>query len=134
MAEAEFVNDPALNAKWNTRFAFFDRYGKPNGPQYKEELKKRPRKQQIIVNANIFALFFGPIYFFILGLWKKGLALLGIQMVLGAVLSVCGAPGFLFRGVGFAFALFYMLGANYSYYLKRVKGQDGWNPFEGMRF
>jgi hypothetical protein len=27
----------------------------------------------------------------------------------------------------------YGLSANYAYYLKQVKGSQGWNPFEGLR-
>jgi hypothetical protein len=133
MAEAEFISDPSLNAKWNTRFAFFGRFGGPSSPQYKEELKKLPFRQKLLVNGNFFAFFFGPIYFCILGLWKKALAILGLEVALIVVLMVCGAPDVLFRGVGTGFSVIYMLVVNYSYYLKRVKGQDGWNPFEGMR-
>jgi hypothetical protein len=133
MAEAEFVNDPSLNAKWNTRFSFFERFGGPNSPRYREELKKLPFRQKLIVNGNFFAFFFGPIYFFILGLWKKGLALLGIQVALIVVLMILDAPDALYRGFGTGFSILYMLLVNYSYYLKRVKGRDGWNPFEAMK-
>ena len=37
-------------------------------------------------------------------------------------------------GVGFAFNLFYALSTNYAYYLKEQKGEQGWNPFKGMRW
>lgn len=35
--------------------------------------------------------------------------------------------------VGFAFNLLYALSTNYAYYLKEQKGEQGWNPFKGMR-
>lgn len=133
MAEAEFVTDPMLNAKWNTRFAFFERFGGPSSPRYKEELKKLPFKQKLIVNANFFAFFFGPIYFCILGLWKKALAILGLEVAVMVLMTVFNAPDVVYRGLGTGFSVFYMLVVNYSFYLKRVKGQDSWNPFEGMR-
>ncbi|MDQ7997708.1 MAG: DUF2628 domain-containing protein [Luteibacter sp.] len=133
MAEAEFVSDPSLNAKWNTRFAFFERFGGPSSPQYKAELKKLPFRQKLIVNGNFFAFFFGPIYFFILGLWKKALVILGLEVAIIIALMIFNAPDGFYRGVGTGFNVFYMLVANYAYYLKRVKGQDNWSPFEGMR-
>jgi hypothetical protein len=133
MAEAEFVTDPTLNAKWNTRFAFFERFGGPSSPRYKEEFKKLPFRQKLLVNGNFFALFFGPIYFVILGLWKKALVILGIEVAVMVVMTLINVPEGLYRGIGMAFSLFYMLSANYAYYLKRVKGQDNWNPLEGMR-
>ncbi|KEZ74361.1 membrane protein, partial [Pseudomonas syringae pv. syringae FF5] len=36
-------------------------------------------------------------------------------------------------GLNVVFSLMYALTANYSYYLKEVKGEQGWNPFKGMR-
>ncbi|KAF1006476.1 MAG: hypothetical protein GAK28_02494 [Luteibacter sp.] len=134
MADADTFNNPGLNAKWQARFSFFDRFGGPSSPEYKAELKKLPFKEKLIVNANIFAFFFGPIYFFILGLWKKALVLIGLVIAVSILLSIVGAPDAVYRGVGAAFSVIYMLTANYSYYLKRAKGQDNWNPFEGMRF
>jgi len=134
MEETRFVNDPTLNAKWKTRFDFFDRVGGPSAPQYKGELKKLPFKQKMLVNGNFFAFFFGPFYFFYLGVWKKGLAMFAVQVALNVVLEVVGAPGTIARCLSLGFGMFYMSAANYTYYLKRVKGQNGWNPFEGLRF
>ena len=133
MAEANYINDATLSEKWRKRFAFFDAFGGPSSPQYKTELKKLPFRQKILINGNFIAFFFGPIYFFILGLWKKALVLLGAEILLSVVLAVCHAPDALYRGLGMGFSVFYMLCANYSYYLKKMKAQDGWNPFEGMR-
>ncbi|NWC10961.1 DUF2628 domain-containing protein [Pseudomonas agarici] len=54
--------------------------GAPNDPHYNPALKARPTfGKKVLINTNIIAFFFGPIYLFVLGLWKKNLALIGIM-------------------------------------------------------
>ncbi len=97
-------------------------------------------KKKMRINANLIAFFFGPIYLFVLGLWKKNLAMLGIILAINVVLSVIFSifsmdfPRPLNTGLNIAVSLTYALTANYSYYLKEVKGEQSWNPFQGMRF
>ncbi|VVO48228.1 hypothetical protein PS850_00164 [Pseudomonas fluorescens] len=128
------------SAKWQERFAFFDAHGAPNAPGYKPALKLLPFKQKITINANIIAFFFGPIYLFVLGLWKKNLTLIAIIIALSLALEVVYAlVDFSFAkqvnfAMGFAFNLLYALSTNYAYYLKEQKGEQGWNPFKGMRW
>ncbi|MBK5518195.1 MULTISPECIES: DUF2628 domain-containing protein [unclassified Pseudomonas] len=127
------------SAKWQERFAFFDAHGAPNAPGYKPALKQLPFKRKITVNANIIAFFFGPIYLFFLGLWKKNLTLIALIVALTFVLDlVYELIDFRYANnvnfaVGFAFNLLYALSTNYAYYLKEQKGEQGWNPFKGMR-
>lgn len=127
------------SAKWQERFTFFDAHGAPNAPGYKTALKQLPTKSKITINANIIAFFFGPIYLFVLGLWKKNLTLIALIVVLTFMLElVYELTDFRYAkqlnfAVGFAFNLFYALSANYAYYLKEQKGEQGWNPFKGMR-
>lgn len=128
------------SAKWQERFNFFDTYGAPSDPRFKEALKALPGfKKKLLVNANVIAFFFGPIYLFVLGLWKKNLALLGIFLAINIALSVIFAilgmefPRPLSTGLSIALSMMYALMANYAYYLKEVKGEQGWNPFKGMR-
>jgi len=42
-------------------------------------------------------------------------------------------PRPLSTGLSIALSMMYALMANYAYYLKEVKGEQGWNPFKGMR-
>jgi hypothetical protein len=127
------------SAKWQERFAFFDAHGAPNAPGYKEALKQLPGKQKRTINANFIAFFFGPIYLFVLGLWKKNLTLIAIMVALSFALdAVYALTDFAYAkqlnfAVGFAFNLSYALMTNYAYYLKEQKGEQGWNPFKGMR-
>ena len=128
------------NAKWQERFAFFDAHGAPNAPDYKSAMQQLPVKQKIKINANIIAFFFGPIYLFVLGLWKKNLTLLAILIAISLALDVVFAlvdVSFAKQinfAVGFCFNLLYALSTNYAYYLKERKGEQGWNPFKGMRW
>ncbi|CAH0124763.1 DUF2628 domain-containing protein [Pseudomonas mediterranea] len=129
------------SAKWQERFNFFDTYGAPNDPRHKEAFKALPGfKKKILINANVIAFFFGPIYLFVLGLWKKNLAMIGIMIGLSIAVSVIfglmgmESPRALDTGMSAAFSVMYAIMTNYAYYLKEVKGEQSWNPFEGMRF
>lgn len=119
--------------KWQDRFAFFDQHGAPNTPEFKAALKAETFGRRILFNMNIIAFFFGFIYFFVLGLWKKNLVLFAISCVISILLCIFNAPRGAEHGINFALALMWGLTANYAYYLKEVKGLDGWNPFEGIR-
>lgn len=126
--------------KWKERFAFFDAHGAPNAPGYKEALKHLPFGQKVKINANVIAFFFGPIYLFVLGLWKKNLTIIAIMIVTYTAFEILFAligmdyPKQLDYGLGFAFNLMYALTTNYAYYLKERKGEQGWTPFKGMRW
>ncbi|MBA1190825.1 DUF2628 domain-containing protein [Pseudomonas entomophila] len=141
MSVAEASKDISQHKpKWQERFAFFDAHGAPSSPEYKAALKQQPFKKKLLINMNFIALFFGPIYLFVLGLWKKNLALLGIIIGAGLVIDVLFAllgmetPRAINTGFGVATNLLYGLSANYAYYLKERKGEQGWNPFKGMRW
>ncbi|CDH07184.1 conserved hypothetical protein [Xenorhabdus bovienii str. oregonense] len=38
----------------------------------------------------------------------------------------------IYNAMGVAFSLLNGYIANYAYYLKEIKGDDGWNPFKGI--
>lgn len=124
------------SAKWQERFAFFETNGGPGDPRYMPAQKALKFGKKVLINFNFIAWFFGPIYFFVLGLWRKNLAIFGLMFLVYAVLIVLFAvlgmefPNFLDRGIGIGFAILYARTANYAYYLKEVKGDQGWNPFK----
>ncbi|GLU40008.1 DUF2628 domain-containing protein [Pseudomonas sp. NBRC 100443] len=128
-----------LKPKWQERFAFYDQHGGPRSETYRQALRALPFGKRILINASILAFFFGPIYWFVLGLWKKNLVMLGIIFTIGIleglfeVLTGIEIPLALDKGIGMGFAACYAVITNYAYYLKQVKGQQGWNPFEGQR-
>ncbi|MFA1260026.1 DUF2628 domain-containing protein [Xanthomonas campestris pv. olitorii] len=121
-----------LSPKWQFRFAFFDRHGGPRDPAYKEALKTLPFGEKLKVGMNFYALFFGFIYFFILGLWRKALGLIGVGLVVGIVASFL--PASIGNALSIPLALLAGMSANYAYYLDKVKGSTSFNPFEGMRW
>ncbi|MGO0629581.1 DUF2628 domain-containing protein [Pseudomonas sp. SAR267] len=129
-----------LKPKWQERFAFFDQYGSPSSAAYKAALKAAPFGKRLLIGMNFIAFFFGPIYLFVLGLWKKNLSLLGIIVAITLVIeifqNVTGIvmPKALDTGINVAFNVMYGILTNYAYYLKQTTGKQGWNPFEGLRF
>lgn len=118
--------------KWQFRFDFFNAHGAPSSPGFKAAYKALPFGQKIKVNFNFFALFFGCIYLFILGMWRKALTIVGLTVVLAVVLAF--VPDVVGRGLAFAWSLLIALTTNYNYYLEQVKGDTSWNPFQGIRW
>lgn len=129
------------SAKWQERFDFFNAHGSPKEPGFVAALKALPGLgKKLRIQMNWIAFFFGPIYLFVLGLWKKNLAMLGIFLAINLVLSLVFAilgmemPRAVGTGLNVAGSMAYSLTTNYSYYLKEIKGEQGWNPFKGLRF
>jgi hypothetical protein len=128
----------SLKPKWRERFDFFETYGGPGSAEYRAGYRALPFGKKMLISSNVIAFFFGPIYFFVIGLWKKGLTFLGIWLVLVVAMvafeTTSGGvvPDIVPRSVGFGMAALYMLVANYAYYLHKAKGVQSWNPFEGL--
>lgn len=132
--------DHSLSEKWQERFAFFDQHGGPQAPGHKEALKALPFRKGLMIGMNFIAWFFGPIYLFVLGMWRKNLSLIAIIsgiMIVSALIEVMfdiTLPHALNMGINVAFSMMYAKITNYGYYLTQVKGSKSWNPFEGMRW
>ncbi len=127
------------STKWKERFAFFEQNGAPDTPEHKAAIKAAKPALRVLIGMNIIAFFFGFIYFFVLGLWKKNLVLIAgffcVGLVIGIVEIIIGAdlPLGAYYGIGLAMGLMWSMIANYAYYLKEIKGSDNWNPFEGIK-
>ena len=122
-----------MSPAWQKRFDFFDAYGVPNStPESKAAYRALSFLDRLKLTSNILAFLFGPIYFFVKGMWRKGLTLLGIFFAVEVVLVVLNASDTLVRGVGFGLAAMAMTTANYAYYLHVVRGSQSWNLFEGL--
>ncbi|MCX0500651.1 DUF2628 domain-containing protein [Erwinia billingiae] len=59
-----------------------------SAPGFRQALKQLPFKQKGKINFNVIAYFFGPIYLFVLGLWKGNITLILIMAVVYTALSV----------------------------------------------
>lgn len=127
-----------LSQKWKDRFEFFEKIGgNVASKEYKARLKEMKFFSRIKYMSNFYAFFFGLIYMCIIGLWKKGLVLFSgvfiINILLAIFSEVTGTDvEAVSRLIGVAYCGICSCTANYAYYLKEVKGIQGWNPFEGF--
>jgi hypothetical protein len=138
------TSDPSavadIKPKWRERFDFFDAYGAPSSPEFRAAFKALPRGKKRLINFSFLGFFFGPFYFFALGLWKKGLTLLAVALAITIVEAIFSSvtqidiPRAVDTGINIGLAFLFAMCVNYSYYLKEVKRSQGWNPFEGIRF
>jgi hypothetical protein len=84
------------------------------------------------LTGNPLALLFGPFYFFAKGMWRKGLVLLAMALVLAAAIVTLDLPEMAERAVGMVVPPLAMTTANYANYLHVIKDSRSWNPFEAM--
>jgi len=176
--------DAALKPEWREHFEIFKRYGRPNSPEARAALKAafkaRPYKKRF--SQGFLGYFLGPLYFLLLGMWKRALTLIsigvGMVFLMGLIQGI--SPGrlllpMLMLSLSLASLAVFWIGfmlipllilpfepnwgytfldvagiwnmrlfliimtctsmsqvtVNYSYYLKQVKGDNGWNPFNG---
>lgn len=119
---------------WQSRFDFFDAYGLQTSSLHaREAYKALPFTARLQITSNGPAFLFGPLYFFVKGMWRKGLSLLGIIVVVGMTATALGLPDQVASAVGTGLAVLVMVTANYAYYLHVVRDSQSWNPVEGWR-
>lgn len=124
---------PAPSPAWQKRFDFFARYGQPAASgEALAAFKQLSFWERGRLNFNILAFLFGPIYFAIKGMWRKGLTTLGVSFAVIIVLSLLPLPDGVFRFLGFGAAAIYATTANWAYFLHVTRGSTSWNPFEEM--
>ncbi len=121
-----------LSEKWQERFSFFDKYGSPKTPEFKAAYKELAFGKRILIGMNIWAFFFGFIYFLILGLWRKALTLFAINIAIFTIIGFLPVNNGVINVVGIAVNILWAITANYAYYLKETKNDQSWNPFEGV--
>lgn len=111
---------------WKKRFRWMQKAGGPGLPR----IKQLPAEEQGGLSMfNILAFLFGPIYYLVKGMWRRGLVLFGICLVailiLEALLAALGLEA-LSRVLGFGASAVYALRANADYYKKMVLDDNGW--------
>ena len=125
--------DTELPDSWQRRFAFYDRFGVPNiSQESRQAYRDLSFGDKLRLNTNIWAFLFGPFYFFVKGMWRKGLVLLVVAIALAATFLAVDAPGIVVRAASLVVPALAMTTANYAYYLHVVKGSRSWNVFEGF--
>lgn len=123
-----------LPPSWQRRFAFFDRYGLPgSNSEAREVFRQLSFWEKQRINTNVLAFLFAPFYFFVKGMWRKGLTLVGLAFALALLMVyVLDLPNTLQTAGSFVVPAVSMVTANYAYYLHRVHHSQSWNPFEGF--
>jgi hypothetical protein len=110
---------------WKAKFYLIERAGGVKLPKFRE-LKMGERMK---VNFNVLAFLFGPIYYAVKGMWKKGLALFAASLVAVILLAtVCELLGYgtLGNALGYGVAALFATRANIDYYKKVVLHENGW--------
>lgn len=122
-----------LSPTWQQRFAFFDAYGLPSSsPEARDAIRALPWRARMRITANLLAFVFFPFYYFVKGMWRKGLVWVGVVIACAAVGIALGASDQIARAIGIGLAAGSMTTANYAYYLHAVKGSRSWNILEGF--
>lgn len=95
-------------------------------PNLKRLSKKDRRKAY---SFNILAYLFGPLYYITKGMWKKGVALFGLLLIivlaLGFVLDHFGFEK-IANALGYGIGAVFAVRANIDYYKKMVQNDNGW--------
>jgi tetrahydromethanopterin S-methyltransferase subunit F len=114
-----------INEVWKQRFKLIEKIGWDKG-MWKNygNFKQLSTKERMQVGFNVWALLFGPFYYFAKGMWKMALIILGAWFLLIFALSILGIDFMLFRFLipGWCCGM-----ANYDYYQFKVGGKFGGN-------
>jgi fatty acid desaturase len=133
MEQTPTALDVELSPRWQERFDFFAEYGPPNTtPESRAAIRALPFGKRMVINQNYLAFFFSPFYFFVKGMWRKGLALAGAALALAIAATLLPIPELAARGLSGAVPALAMTSANYAYFLHVTTGSTSWNPFEGL--
>lgn len=109
---------------WKERFRLIEKAGGPDLPL----IRNLPSAERMKIGFNwlayLLAVLFGPIHYFVKGLWRQGLVYLGITIL---VLMLLAAIGINPRAaVAIGMAAIYASRINVGYYRKVVLGNAPW--------
>lgn len=116
-----------ISERWKEKFRLFRKAGAPGF----SNLKNLPadERKRASVGFNILAFLFGPFYYVAKGMWRKGLALfvvcVVVVIVLEAIFDLLGYGRF-GKSLGYGVAAVFAVRANIDYYKKMVLGDNGW--------
>lgn len=120
------IEDLPVSEKWKTRFRAIALAG---GPKM-QNLKSLPKSDRSnAFSFNVLAFFFGPLYYIAKGMWKRGIALFALMVVivltLGFVLDSFGLER-VSKALGYGVGAVFAIRANIDYYKKMVLNDNGW--------
>ncbi|WP_324732181.1 DUF2628 domain-containing protein [Pseudomonas paeninsulae] len=115
-----------ISDKWKQRFSAIQHAGGSKMPRLKELPAAERRKA---FSFNFLAFLFGPIYYAIKGMWKKGLTLFlacaAVVIALGVGLDFLGY-GKIANALGYGVGAIFVTRANVDYYKKMLLDDNGW--------
>jgi hypothetical protein len=121
---ADILNLP-VSDNWKAKFFLLEKAG---GVKM-ASIKALSTSERMKITFNLVAFLFGPIYYVVKGMWKKGLAIFGaslvVVLVIGFFMELAGLSRFA-NALGYGAAAFYAIRANVDYYKKMVLKQNGW--------
>lgn len=117
----DYASRQDISDSWKRKFDLIEKAGGPKLPNFKS-LSFGERMQ---VGFSVLALFLGPIYYLVKGLWRQAVAYSGIGFVLTVILAAARLDG-LQQFVVYGIAGLYAARANVSYYKKEVFGEISW--------
>jgi hypothetical protein len=120
------IDNLDVSEKWKTKFRAITLAGGPKLPDFKK-LEKRDRRKAF--GFSILGFLFGPIYYAVKGMWKRGLVLflgMAVLVIIGAIILEYFGFGRLGRALGYGMAAVFALRANIDYYKKMVLNDNGW--------
>lgn len=139
------MSKKALSPKWQARFEQIENYLEQGKNLTRREKGELYNTLPFSTRFNWFAFIFGFFYYLFLGMWRKGLVLLVIQISITIVLGFFGeymyeSSNMSIRKYMFFEIIIQIIGmllfslcANFNYYFHINKGSKSWNPFEGMK-
>ena len=128
-ADASLVDIDHLpvSDKWKEKFRVYRKAGAPEFSRF-GELTPEERKRATF-GFNILAFLFGPFYYLAKGMWRRGVTLLVVAVIVVAMIDIVfGLMGWARLGsaLGYGIAAIYAVRANLDYYKKMVLGDNGW--------
>ena len=120
------IEDLPVSEKWKARFRAIALAGGPKMPNFKKLSKSDRRKAY---SFNFLAFLFGPLYYIAKGMWKRGIALFAllvvVVIVLGFALDFFGFER-VSNALGYGVSAVFAIRANIDFYKKMVLGDNGW--------
>lgn len=123
------IEEAPVSEAWKETFRTIEEAGLVSGGFYPTyESVDASKHRQLMFNG--WAFFFGPIYYFVLGMWRKALTWVFLTLtlsILGAILVVAlGLPAAISRAIGIGIQVLYASNANADYYRKQIRGETFW--------
>ena len=122
---ASEISSLPVSDSWKTKFRLIEKAGGPK----QGNLKALPFGERFMIGFNVIAFLFGPVYYAVKGMWRRGLSLFAVGLVLIVILSIildALGMGRVGNSLGYGLAAIFAVRANIDQYKKWVLRDNGW--------